>query len=315
MCKRAFSSVRLAREKHSCALRKSGRHCGRTRAGPPLILLAPRQATFQLERQLLADPVLQGYSRLQILSFQRLAAAVLDQHGARVPPLLSEDGRSMVLHALLARRRNDLEIFQASAGRAGFARQLSLDMRELQRRRLAPESLRALAAQPGVTEPLRRKLRDLSLLLTDYSGWLREHGLQDADCLLDLAAEALKRSAPPLIADRLWLDGFAEMTPQELDLLAAVAPACGNLTLAFCLENIPPPTPSSWLSIWTGVESTCRQCWARLSALPGATLTAEILGRERPGRFSESPALRHIEASWTRPANFGGGPRTTLCAR
>lgn len=44
--------------------------------GPPLLLLAPKQATFQLERQLLGsrDPnsgaQLQGYSRLQILSFE-----------------------------------------------------------------------------------------------------------------------------------------------------------------------------------------------------------------------------------------------------
>ena len=29
--------------------------------GPPLILVAPKQATFQLERQLLADPALPGF--------------------------------------------------------------------------------------------------------------------------------------------------------------------------------------------------------------------------------------------------------------
>jgi ATP-dependent helicase/DNAse subunit B len=33
--------------------------------GPPLLLLAPKPATFQLERQLLADPDLAGYTRLQ----------------------------------------------------------------------------------------------------------------------------------------------------------------------------------------------------------------------------------------------------------
>ena len=41
-------------------------------SGPPLLLLAPKQATFQLERQLLADPGLTGYTRLQIFSFERL---------------------------------------------------------------------------------------------------------------------------------------------------------------------------------------------------------------------------------------------------
>ncbi|HUD47551.1 MAG TPA: PD-(D/E)XK nuclease family protein [Candidatus Baltobacteraceae bacterium] len=284
-------------------------------SGPPLILLAPRQATFQLERQLLADPELQGYTRLQILSFERLAAFVLEQSGGPIPPLLSEDGRSMVLHALLGRRRKDLEIFHASAGLAGFARQLSVELRELQRRRLSPDSLRALSARPDLGEALRRKLRDLSLLLTDYLEWLREHELQDADCLLDLAADALKRSDTPLLAGNLWLDGFAEMTPQELDLLAAMAPRCKELTLAFCLEDIPAKTPPSWLSIWTGLEKTFRQCRATLSAVPGATLSTEILPRQQRGRFKDSPALRHLEAKWTQPTDFeGGAPGESLRA-
>ncbi|HMO64754.1 MAG TPA: hypothetical protein PKE47_05965, partial [Verrucomicrobiota bacterium] len=41
-------------------------------AGPPLLLLAPKQATFQLERQMLEAGGLAGWSRLAILSFERL---------------------------------------------------------------------------------------------------------------------------------------------------------------------------------------------------------------------------------------------------
>jgi ATP-dependent helicase/nuclease subunit B len=287
-------------------------------SGPPLILLAPRQATFQLERQLLADPGLEGYTRLQILSFPRLASFVLEQSGAPMPPLLSEDGRSMVLHALLARRRNELEIFHASAGRPGLARQLGVELREVQRRRLSPDSLRALAEFPETGETLRRKLRDLALLLTDYSAWLLEHGMQDADCLLDLAAEALKRSPPSNMTGALWLDGFAEMTAQELELLAAVAPRCQELTLAFCLEKTP-STPSSWLSIWSGIEKTFRQCWDRLSAIPEASLATTILARREQGRFINAPALRHLESNWTQPSDFGGvapeeSLRAVICA-
>jgi ATP-dependent helicase/nuclease subunit B len=276
--------------------------------GPPLILLAPKQATFQLERQLLADANLRGYTRLQILSFERLAQFALEFAGAPAQPLLSEDGRAMVLHALLARRRKDLQIFHASAGLPGFARQLSLELRELQQKQVSPDLLRQLAAQADLSESLRRKLHDLSVLLGDYLAWLQRHSLQDAECLLDLAAAALKRSASPaLLASALWLDGFAEMTPPELDLLAAVAARCEKATLAFCLERLPAETPASWLSIWTGVDETLRQCQARFSGLPGARVTVEILERDPArGRFSHNPALRHLEEKWTQPADFPG---------
>jgi ATP-dependent helicase/nuclease subunit B len=274
--------------------------------GPPLILLAPKQATFQLERQLLTDANLQGYTRLQILSFERLAKFVLAFASQPEQPLLSEDGRIMVLHALLARRRKTLQIFHASAGLPGFARQLSLELRELQQRQVSPEMLAQLAAQIDLSESLRRKLHDLSVLLGDYLAWLQHRSLQDAECLLDLAAAALKRAdSPAPLASALWLDGFAEMTPPELDLLAAVAARCEKVTLAFCLEGAPAETRGSWLSIWTGIGETFRQCKARFSGLPGARVTVEVLQRDPlRGRFSNNPALLHLEEKWTLPTDF-----------
>lgn len=272
--------------------------------GPPLALLAPKQATFQLERQLLSSSGAAGYSRLHILSFDRLANFILDALG--VPPLrlISEDGRQMVLQALLARRRADLRIFRASSGLAGFARQLSLELRELQRRQITPERLRQLSGETGLAESLRHKLHDLALLLGDYLQWLENHRNQDADQLLDLAAAALARAPGLRLFSAVWMDGFAEMTPQELDLLASIAPRCGRLTLAFCLEDVPGAANGSWLSIWSGVARTFEQCHRRMLALsPKAAVTVEVLRRgAQPGRFDDSPALRHLEKSWTAPA-------------
>jgi ATP-dependent helicase/nuclease subunit B len=50
-----------------------------------LILLAPKQTTFQLERQLLTGHSLDGYTRLRIFSFERLAQFVFEKSSI-VPP-------------------------------------------------------------------------------------------------------------------------------------------------------------------------------------------------------------------------------------
>ena len=101
--------------------------------GLPLLLLAPKQATFQLERQLLADGSLAAYTRLQILSFERFAEFVLAEFSPSPPRLLDEEGRVMVLRVLLAQKQKELNIFRATARLPGFAEQLSLLLRELQR--------------------------------------------------------------------------------------------------------------------------------------------------------------------------------------
>ena len=112
--------------------------------GPPLILLAPKQATFQLERQLLTDAEISGYTRLQILSFERLARFVLEKCSIAPPQLLSDEGRVMVLRALLLRHEGRLKLFNRSARGPGFAQQLSQLLREFQQHQLPSTNLRAL---------------------------------------------------------------------------------------------------------------------------------------------------------------------------
>jgi ATP-dependent helicase/nuclease subunit B len=271
--------------------------------GPPLLLLAPKQATFQLERQLLSDPSLAGYTRLQILSFERLAQFVLDEFRAAPPELLSEEGRVMVMRALLLRHQGELKIFRASARLAGFAQQLSLLLRDFQRHKLPPARLDDLCARAELPPPLRAKLHDLALLLRAYADWLKTNQLQDAAHLLDVATETLHAQSAignrQLAIANVWLDGFAEMTPQELDLLAALAPLCDRATLAFCLEGRPEAEPS-WLSTWSVVAQTFRRCHAQLAAMDGIEISFETLSNAPGhGRFANNDMLHTLETGWS----------------
>src|SRR5271168_4674256 len=133
-----------------------------SQGGPPLLLVSPKQTTYQLERLLLSDPDIAGYTRLHILSFERLARFVFQSLGKPPPDMLDEEGRLMVLRGLLAGKRDGLKLFRASARLTGFARQLSLVLREMQRHELTPERLNEIAAQVADAEGLAYKLQDLA---------------------------------------------------------------------------------------------------------------------------------------------------------
>jgi ATP-dependent helicase/nuclease subunit B len=294
--------------------------------GDPLVLLAPKQATFQLERQLLAGGEISGFTRLQIFSFDRLAQSIFARLNLAPPKLLSGEGRLMVLRALLMRHESELKLFGRSARRLGFAAELSALLSELQQQQFAPAKLRALAGTEKIRPELQNKLRDLALLAEKYAEWLREHGLHDADNLPDFAAEALraefKTQGSKLKIEGLWLDGFAEMTPQELDLLAATVPFCERATLAFCLENEPAAEPSR-PSIWSAISKTFQQCHARVANLPGCKVAIKTLKRGHPkNRFAGHPALQSLEQNWaqrvsnpeSRIQNPGSAVRAIACA-
>jgi ATP-dependent helicase/nuclease subunit B len=285
--------------------------------GPPLLFLAPKQATFQLERQLLADPHLPGYTRLKILSFDQLAEVLLTEFEKCPPDLLSEEGRLMVLRALLSQKRDHLKLFRSTARLRGFAQQLSDSLRELQRAQVSAEQIVSLADKIGPEDPLNRKLQDLAALLRAYLDWLKQHDLQDNDLLLDLAVAALHRRtqlgagiSSHSLSDRrlhiggLWFDGFAELAPQEISLLTALLPCCDHATLAFNLDR-DSLDGVSWLSTWSAVGMTFRKLHQRLVAQPDTDVHIEWLDRNMSrSRFANNPILQHLEKYWAHPKPY-----------
>ena len=290
----------------------------RSPEGPLLLLIAPKQATAQLERQLLSAGSLTGYTRLQILSFDRLAQFLLEEFSPAATDWLDDEGRVMVLRALLAEKKSQLRVFHATARLPGFATRLSLLLRELQRSQISPEHLAHLAEKITAPATLRDKLHDFALILRAYRDWLTTHHLQDADGVLDAATALLRSFTPPstlhpqLPIASLWLDGFAEMTAQELDLLAALVPLCQTATLAFCLDTEPPAEPS-WRSPWVVIGQTYLRCRQRIKEISSAQIETKVLPEaDSPTRFTNNPVLAHIAANWSNPSSILHPPSSAL---
>jgi ATP-dependent helicase/nuclease subunit B len=280
-----------------------------SQSGNPLVFIAPRQATYQIERRLLAAPGIAGYTRFHVLSFERLPEFIFDLLRRPRPAVISEDGRIMVLRALLAKHRHQLQVFRASARLAGFSAQLSSVLQEFQRHQLLPATLREIASKIRDVEGLDSKILDLAAILEVYTKWLAAHELRDADSLLDIASAAL-RDVPAvqdlfepvsrISIDSLWVDGFAEFSPQELDALAALAPFCRRMTLTLALDR-EPLRKSSWLSTWSILEHTYSACRKRFDTIPGLQLSTQILERHSKSRFERTPALQYLEEHWNEP--------------
>jgi ATP-dependent helicase/nuclease subunit B len=282
--------------------------------GPSLILLAPKQATFQLERLLLTGPSVSGYTRLFILSFERLAHYVLAACDQPSPKLIDEQGRFMVLQAILGEQGRNLRCLSGLVRKPGFVSQLSLLLRELQSARVFPSKLRDIL-QSGKSNPvLDGKLHDLAIIQEAYREWLKRHRLQDADSLLEIASTTLAQADSPRQSGRsfpqvqsLWMDGFAQITEQELELLAALIPHCQRATIAFCIESEPMADPH-WLSPWSTVSRTYLRVRHRLSVVPDLQMSVALLHRHPlKSRYATSPVLAHLEKDWAHPTPFPAG--------
>ena len=64
---------------------------------PPVLIIVPDQATFQMEKAILEDGRIRGFMNLHVLGFRRLGLKVLDEVGGVTRPFITPVGRSMAV--------------------------------------------------------------------------------------------------------------------------------------------------------------------------------------------------------------------------
>lgn len=269
--------------------------------GAPLVLLAPRQMTFQLERQLLVQLGVSGYTRLQVVSFERLCFWLWEVLGGGALPLLSAEGRVMVFRALMGRLGGEVgRVLGAGLRGVGVARELSDAWVEFQRHRVDQARLQEMAGRLE-NRRLAAKLSDLARLSRAYEDWLLQHGLGDVQSLPERLVRLLETGsggpAGPWI-EGVWVDGFAELAPHEVAVLAALTRHCREMTVTFCWEEVRGVRPR-WLSPWWIVARSKERLEEALRQRPGVEVIHERLEpRSSGGRFDAAPDLRRLERCW-----------------
>jgi ATP-dependent helicase/nuclease subunit B len=272
-------------------------------AGPEIVLLVPKQATFQLEQQLLGPGLIQGYTRLQILSFERLAHWILKKSGQKPPPIVSNEGRLMILRAVIEQEKEKLSIFRSSARLGGFLREINGLFSVFHVQGISPERLYSACRKFEPQSPLGQKLSDLAVIFEATEKWCDEHHLLDSDALLSIAVNVLKGPVPLQIG-AIWLDGFAELTPQETELLIEIIKRAGQTTLAFpgdpSLHQDSALLPAQ--TLWSEVRQTVGKLRQTIENISGAEIDF-VSAHSDVSRFKNA-WIEHLEKSWDRPRPF-----------
>lgn len=290
--------------------------------GPPILFLVPEQASFQMERDLVAGQSHANGSgpraiiRAQVLSFRRLAWRIFDEVGGPVHPPLSELGKQMALRSLLQKRGEELVFFRGATLTPGFTARLASTLSELKTYGVTPDTLEEwLAGQEGagagaggkVEAPALAKAHDLLLLFRDYEAYLAER-FTDPDDYLDLLTQRLAQSTL-LRQATVWIDGFAGFTPQEVKVLRALFRTVPKVHVALCLDPSELGLDLAEVDLFAPTRETY-DLLRRVAAQEGVAMEPPLeLGRgtslPRPAsslpRFTHG-VLDHIESQWPRLA-------------
>ena len=271
----------------------------------PLILLVPEQATYQVERSILSSPNIAGFSRLHILSFNRLGFW-LQSHRSHAPEI-SCIGKQMVLHKLLLEQTDKLTLYKNSAHQMGLAEKLSGLLDELQHSGCNAKQV-ALMAETLKHKPAQalaaRKWADIATVFAAYETYFADgdNGFTNPDTDLNTAKDHAAATGF-LKGCRLWVDGFSGFSVQERDLLAELLKVCRGASIALCLDpamidlNNADEEALDPYSLFAATEQTYCQLLRIVRACKLPLAKPVILNQ--PVRFSDVPALAMLEANLT----------------
>ena len=250
-----------------------------------LVFLVPEQATYQAERAILSDKRIKGFSRLHILSFQRLCYLIFGKKLAARP--LTAQARDMIVHRLLCENAEKLSIFSSIAS-AGVANAIT----ELQQFGKSPDDVGRLLENlksSGASELTCSKLADINLIYKQYLAFVEGNFLNN-DNQLNLARDSVA-GTPFLKNCLLWVDGFAGFTTSEMLLLTELLKVSASSKIALCLD------PAAAENDYTGIfEPTAKTYADLLGLIKSLKLNVEKpVVLTQPARFKNSQSLAHLE--------------------
>ena len=274
----------------------------RAETAEPLVLLVPEQATYQMEHTVVSQPGVAGYSRLRVLSFNRLMFW-LDRRpksGAE----LSRLGCQMATQRVLLELADSLALYRNAAQQPGLAARLSGLLTELQQADCGPGQIAQLARQLGEKDAgsmAARKWQDIAKVFAGYAAFFEASStrLRNPEVQLTLARRDIAH-AEFLRGAHVWVDGFSGFTVQERELLIELARHAKTMHIALCLDPATLDLETTDVNLLdpAGLFYSTEQTYAELLGIFRKckfTVAAPVV-LTSPQRFLKAPALGHIEA-------------------
>ena len=258
----------------------------------PLILLVPEQATYQAEKAILSSGRTAGYSRLEVLSFERLKFKLI---GESVLPALSTLAREMILHKIIRENAGSLQVFGSLAKGAGLSVQVANFISELHRYSKDPEDVfhfTEILKTDSANQLTCAKFKDIGLIFKEYLALIQGR-FADPDMQLRQVCKKVA-DADFIKGAKIWVDGFAGFSTTELALLTELLKMSSQSKIALCLDPATVDLKNlNENSLFYPTEKTYAQLVDTLKQAH-IELTAPVI-LDKPRRFIKSKSLETVE--------------------
>jgi ATP-dependent helicase/nuclease subunit B len=270
--------------------------------GRDLLYIVPEQYSLQTERKILT---LGAGSRVDVLSFARLAQRVFSRVGPVYGETLGDAGKQMMLRRALFTLKNKLTVLSSACETEGFCKTLADTVGEFKRHGVTPSDL--LRCADGLSGALKLKITDLALIYEAYNSQLSGVS-RDADD--DLAVLPEKIAAHGLFSDaHVILDSFNGFLPNQIAVVTELLRRAVSVTVTLATDSLVPS--ENIADIFYASKRTASRLFA-IAAEHGVTVLPNIFTGECK-KYRANAELAHLEKNFFKyPAEIYANPAKNL---
>ncbi len=284
-------------------------------SGQQHILLVPEPQSHQTERRLCAQggPAVCRYA--EVLTFSRLANRIFQTAGGAGRQELDAGGRLLLMWRAVHSVADMLQVYARPSRRPAFLSGLLATADELKSCCVSPEQMLRAGEEIGGNDGAR--LRDLGLICAAYD-------TMAADIALD-PRDRLSRAACKLnecgwgAGKTVWLDGFIDFTPQQLELVELLLRQSECVSVVLTCDKL--EETDGGAGVFSPARHTARQLIALAKKL-GQGYELERFEQPSPARSAAMVQLEqqlfNTRRDTAQPCNgqvqlfCGGDPRTEV---
>ena len=198
------------------------------------VLLVPEQQSHEMERRLCRAGGSRVCLHAEVLTFSRLANRVFQAAGGLGRQELDGGGRLLLMHRAVQSVEGKLDAYARPSRRPAFLTGLLATADELKSCSVRPEQLIRAGEEHGGAEG--GKLRDLGLICAAYDALAAQTALDPRDRLTRAADKLSKYGWAE--GTEIYLDGFIDFTPQELEVIRLLMRQAESVTAALTCDHL-----------------------------------------------------------------------------
>lgn len=196
--------------------------------GPPIILIAPKQSTFDIEEAFASDHDIKGSMRASIYGFDRLSYRILSEEGGLIEPMISTSGVEMLTYIILNELKSELKLYKNATKYFGFSQKLTETIKEFKKYNVMPSMLFDFVTQ-DVPVRTKEKMHDIGKIYEAINNRLENLYVQSEDVLNYLIKQVPKSET--IKQAEIYIDGFYNFTEQEYALISALSVHAKQVTI------------------------------------------------------------------------------------